>query len=538
MLKAFHLAFLFSLLFQVVQAQQTTRVIENGEEKVLQFNTEATLTLPKDLLSYYRDRGFLEVVISQSASSTPIVNTGPVYHIHLVEYDEVPNSIKALHQQSYNRFRVEETLQQTIEDYKKEGYVEAEVIVRKAEVDTVNKQLKLDIAIDRGEQVQVKELFIVGNTIQSDAYLRKISRVSDQGNLDIAAVKEARENLLNSGLFESVGEWEWVKDESGAFSVLLPVVELNRNEVEGLIGYVPNADGAGQLVGDFKGTAWNVFTEGNSVDLVYQRVRPEVSRLQLASHQYWVGQLPLELGLEFAFFQNDSTYQQRSMDVSLGYMMTSTLSIQSSLYHKVVNVNDEAPSVNEEDSKASGLELGFLFNSVVNNEVPIAGNRLALSLGRYARSSKSDDNNILRYNYLEGLVDNYTQLSKQQVLAMRIRGFSLLGDEFRDTDYQRIGGANSIRGYTEEQFLASQYIWGDVELRCITSRQQSYFFLFAAGGYFEKKNASNTIQKDLYSGGLGFDLATRLGRLKLTYALSAQTTIDNGKIHLRFTTKF
>jgi outer membrane protein assembly factor BamA len=103
-------------------------------------------------------------------------------------------------------------------------------------------------------------------------------------------------------------------------------------------------------------------------------------------------------------------------------------------------------------------------------------------------------------------------------------------------DLIRFGGANSFRGYAEEQFQAGRLLWGDIEYRFLLDRN-SYLFVFGAAGRFHRPKllteTSNQFQTtdNLYSTGFGMSYQTRIGRLKFTYAISPEESIGNGKVH-------
>ena len=89
-----------------------------------------------------------------------------------------------------------------------------------------------------------------------------------------------RRNLSSSELVEQVSD-PVIYLENDNYVVLFEVKEQNLNQLDGLIGFVPDETGKGQIVGDLDISLWNVLREGNTFELQYQRLKPETSRLNL-----------------------------------------------------------------------------------------------------------------------------------------------------------------------------------------------------------------------------------------------------------------
>jgi len=106
--------------------------------------------------------------------------------------------------------------------------------------------------------------------------------------------------------------------------------------------------------------------------------------------------------------------------------------------------------------------------------------------------------------------------------------------KLEDADFFRVGGNKNIRGYREEQFLASRLAYSNVELRYSLSRK-SFAYTFFDFGYFSRpEDTKNLLPKQeefLYGFGLGIRLETALGLVGVNYALGKGDGFLDGKIH-------
>ncbi len=131
---------------------------------------------------------------------------------------------------------------------------------------------------------------------------------------------------------------------------------------------------------------------------------------------------------------------------------------------------------------------------------------------------------------------------EKSVIATSLNGFLLESEKVTTNDLIRFGGANSFRGYAEEQFRAGTMFWGDLEYRFLLNRSSFLFAFGAAGGYHRPKLLTETTSDFrttdyLYSTGFGLSYQTQIGRLKFTYAISPEESIANGKVHFGIRTE-
>jgi outer membrane protein assembly factor BamA len=94
----------------------------------------------------------------------------------------------------------------------------------------------------------------------------------------------------------------------------------------------------------------------------------------------------------------------------------------------------------------------------------------------------------------------------------------------------RYGGAASLRGYREEEFVADWVIISQLEIRYRVSSENS-FYTFIDGSYDEQKRTPASV-------GLGLKQKTPMGVLQLDYAIGKDNKPKEGKIHIRIINRF
>ncbi len=542
--------FLFSLVVLIsipgigFAQERSIQVLENGEISrsiiLSKENQESTI---QQLTAFYTDKGYFDVQISSTDEEPIQVKTGLRYRIRSLAFELEVDSVFVAYEitgEFYSKELIEKRINEEYLKTVEEGYLNAKVSIEEVNLDSLSKTVSITAKKICGEQIRVSKIIFKGNRISSQRYLSRLAQMEDSLVASKENLEQIRRNLSSSELVEEVSD-PVIYEESDNYVVLFEVKEQNLNQLDGLIGFVPDETGKGQIVGDLDISLWNVLREGNTFELQYQRLKPETSRLNLGISQDWIANIPLSIGMDFSFYQNDTTYQTRNIGLSGSYFLNSEFSIKSRIYSQSSISGSTSNFSKEPDGKKQGGDLGFNYSKLDRREVPTSGFSLDVIYGVANKDIEDDSALAFRQQRLETKVNGYIPLFEKSVLATSINGFYMIGDQFTESDLVRFAGANSLRGYSEEQFTASELLWGDIEYRFLTD-QYSYLFLFTAAGFYKRPQLYSEIdnsftQKDfLYSGGFGLSFRTAIGRLKFTYALSSTETFGNGKVHFGIST--
>lgn len=543
----FPLFILLSIFGRGFAQERSIQVIENkGNPKSITLDKpDNSLTDRQLLLVHYSNNGFFDAEIYLIDSETYTVNTGEKYKISslVFEHDiDTINTYEELMGEFYSSVLIEKRITEEYNKIVDEGYYEANVSVKEIDIDSLSKTVSIIAFKEKGKLTKLNEVIFKGNSINSQQYLARISGIKDSLIATQINLNQIKRNLASSELLEEVSD-PIIYSEEGKFIVLFNVQERNLNQLDGLIGFVPDASGKGQIVGDLDISLWNVLRDGNAFELQYQRLKPETSRLELGVSQHWIANIPLSIGLDFSFYQNDTTYQTRKIGLNSSYSITSNLDLDGRIYSQTSNSSEELQFQQEPDGEKQGADLGFTFSNLDRVEVPQKGIHLELLYGIANKDIERDSVLSFRQQRIETEIRFYFPIANQSVIASSLHGFYVLGRGITESDLIRFGGANSLRGYSEEQFTASELLWGDVEYRFLTDRN-SFLFVFGAAGYYNRselateQNATFAQSDFLYSGGIGLSYKTAIGRLKFSYALSPSETIGNGKVHFGIRTGF
>jgi outer membrane protein assembly factor BamA len=172
---------------------------------------------------------------------------------------------------------------------------------------------------------------------------------------------------------------------------------------------------------------------------------------------------------------------------------------------EIVNYYGTDTTVSETSDNLLGAGFGFA------QETLIWTNTVDLRLDYLFR-----DADRLRIEY-----DSQTELWK---VSVGIHYRRVQTDSFGFFDYVRIGGANDLRGYLEDEFLTTRALWLNLE-----------YHRFPVFPLFDIARLADEI---VYSFGLGIEARSRFADASLILAWPKNGTWEDGKLHLTFSKGF
>ena len=129
-------------------------------------------------------------------------------------------------------------------------------------------------------------------------------------------------------------------------------------------------------------------------------------------------------------------------------------------------------------------------------------------------------------------IENYIQLFRKSNISLKVFGSGswINSGTLHSGELIRYGGANNLRGYTEDYFKSDWVIIPSIEynVKLGSNQQITLFSDFAL---------QNTYKPIPFGYGIGFTQVTKNSVLKLYYGLGRGDSVKNGKIHLQFLTR-
>lgn len=439
---------------------------------------------------------------------------------------------------------LEQDLRSLIASYERIGYPFAAVRVQELALtgDSISPRLRLEIAVDEGSKVVLSEIRVTGNKETHEHVIVRETRIAPNEVYNEDKVSKIPQRLNRLNIFSSVGEPQVYVNPAGG-GLLLTVQEGNTNTFDGILGYLPAArtDEGGYITGLISVSMRNLFGTARRLDVRWQRDGKESQEVGFNYSEPWLFDLPLNLTAGFSQRQQDSLYVKRNVEAKAVLMFADAFSISGSIAREEVIPSSSLSQafVSSSHSVYAGIELRFDTRDDIVSPTSGANYRTGYeigtknSAGNPGASPIPPQSNVVQRVGLDA--ELYTSLFLRQVIMFGIHARQITSDNLEIGDRYRFGGANSLRGYRENQFLGSRIAWTNAEYRFLLARR-SFFYLFIDNGYYyvpaDAINSIASVQAFKYGFGIGIRLDTSLGNIGLSVALGEGDAFNEAKVHV------
>lgn len=488
--------------------------------------------------------------------NTPIVIDKIIFtNLDSTNYSPIIDQFEYLKGQKLNKESIELNIEQLLIEYENSGHPFARIIISSVNVyyDSVKEENIADLylRLEIGSENKIDKIEITGNTSTKDYVILRELRFETGASYIQKQIDELPQRLNRLRFFEPVQIPKFYINSKKEGVLLIDVKEKNTNNFDGIIGYIPPGknERSGYVTGLINVSLRNLFGTGRAAAIKWNKYDRKSQELDLKYLEPWFLGYPFNINLNLYQRIQDSTYVQRRLEGALEYLATEdisgSVSISSETVVPTIRVKPVFTIYNS-SYITTGLNL-----KIDTRDDPYSPTQGLLFINSYSYSRKKINGPI---EYITANLETsvnlqrftvsfnfFYELFSRQVVAIGVNGRELRSSSFENSDLFRLGGTNTLRGYREEQFIGSRIFWSNLEYRALLTRR-SFAFLFFDTGYYlrpaeEEKNILKT-EDFLYGFGLGLNIETALGVLRVSYALGKGDTFSDGKIHFGVLNEF
>jgi outer membrane protein insertion porin family len=548
---------------------------QENQVQIISSDSEREFSVPSDLqsrillqpsdpetksliTSWLVSDGYLDAsvdsVVSDQAQTSIFVSVGNEYILNDLVVSEAKNAgvndqiilnTSQFEQRVFTQNLTKEISDYVLSVYEQRGFYLAEFRIVSLTKNSENASVSIKATVAPGDRIRIRGVRFQGVERNSESYLRRVAGIAGGEILTPGLQGRGRQNLVNSGLFDDVSDGELIFVDDNPY-LLYEVSEQQLNFFDGLIGYQPDPSGSASIAGYGDILLRNTVANGNIIDLRYEQLQPLVSKLDLKIEQQFLGGLPLDIGAGLNFTQQDSSYLVRNFRLTSGYRLFPGFRISAQVRAERSSVTQTDILNSAIDSRANFYGVGFQIRNINRYMVPTKGFEGTVLLERGRRfindeRFQSVTGRSFSQTILQSTARGYIPLGNRPVLVPMVQAMFLESPDYLITDLFRFGGAESFRGFREDQFRGSSVVWGELEGRYMLQRN-SYLFMFGAYGYYQRPPLLNEADDELafndslssFGFGLAFD--TQLGIIKFSYAVSPNENLSNGNVHVGIST--
>ena len=440
-------------------------------------------------------------------------------------------------------------MSQTVQRLANQGYPFATLAI--TEVNPTTTPLSLTIGYNTGPYITFDTLQAQGQPVINALFAGRLMGIAPGAPY---SDKRLRQGIIRLNTLPYLQAIQVQKPYFANKKATVPFTATKRkiNKVDAVVGLLPNEGAAQQLllVGRLLVELHNMARKGRYLNVDWQRVKEASSIFKLDyRHPVWAGTL-LQPSFSFALLKEDSTFLQRNLALQIGFWPGSYQHLSLGGFwqrNSILQGGAEAPAVQDSllaSTRSVGVGLTYTYNRL--NEVlnPRSGIYLNTTINLGQRTLLEQNNALTdslgssngQYKISIG-TQYHRPVSSTVGLFLHLRSAILVQDQAVLTDYYRLGGLKTIRGFRENFFFAKNYVLANIEGR-LFAKDGSVFFTFIDVAQISTQT-NNTTAVGL---GLGFTLASKSGVFSLAWAVGQQNSsgfdFQNSKLHFGYQARF
>jgi len=472
-----------------------------------------------------------------------------------INVDEYLSSFNYLKGAVFNRYKIETSINSLLSELENKGFPFAAVKIQSVHFydDSLNEEhfATLNLILTKGLKSKIDKIEVAGNSSTKDYVIIRELRIDAGEEYSQERVNNFPRRLNKLRFFEPVPPPQFYIDNENNGVLLVTVKEKNTNNFDGIIGYVPPADDdeTGYVTGLVNVTLRNIFGTGRAAAVRWQKLTRESQELELKYLEPWLLGLPFNINAELFQRIQDTTYVQRRIGGALEFLATEDISASAFVStEEVIPTEREIPvfTVYNSSTLTTGLSL-----KIDIRDDPLAPTSGLLFETGYSFSRKKIngpaeyitpglETNLNLQRITAGFSAFY-ELFFKNIVVISVNGKELSGPFFEQSDLWRFGGTRTVRGYREEQFLASRIAWSNLEYRLMLTPRSYAFVFFDAGYYSIEADEDRGVAKNenvIFGYGVGITVDTAIGLLAVSFALADGDSFSEGKIHFGIINEF
>lgn len=474
------------------------------------------------------------------------------YNANSADSSILNNELSYLLNEKFNKYSLETAFARILDEYENIGFPFANITINSiiVEEDSTGIFTDINISLEKDQKSTIDKIEIIGNEKTNNIVITRAARIFPPEVYSHAKVESIPKRLNRLRFFEPVKVPNFYFNSNNAGVLQITVQEKETNNFDGIIGYAPGDDDEpGFFTGFLNVSLRNLFGTGRAAAFKWQKENQFSQELEIKYLEPWILSYPFNVSLGFFQRKQDTTYVQSIFDGAIEFLATDDISA-SLLFatESVVPTENENNiftvfnssiistgiklSIDSRDDVYAPREGLYFINSYLYSKKTINGPE------QFITPQTKTDINLQRF---ELDFSFFYELFNRQVIAAGVHAKEMRGDFFEISDYYKLGGTSTLRGYRENQFLGNRTFWSNLEYRYLLT-PRTFAFLFLDTGYYmrneDQAKGISELSEFKYGYGLGLNLETGLGILSVSFALGEGDSFGQGKVHFGIVNEF
>ena len=470
---------------------------------------------------------------------------------------------------------VQQTQERILIWYENNGYPFAKVYFDSIQIENGN--ITAQLKAEKGALYKIDSIRIFGPEKISNQVMQRYLDIPNGATYNRQKLKDISTKIQQLDYIEEEQPFDVTYLATGAV-VNLYVKNRKRNRVNVLIGILPNnnqfASQKTFITGEADLNLKNVLGAGETIGLQWQALQPQSQRLNIIYRHPYVFKSSAGFDFAFDFLRKDSSFVNINGQIGVRYNLSITQSgkiflqlFQTILSEGGINRNlllqtRRLPDIGDVSYKNIGLQYEVIkTNYRINPRKGIEFMATASAGTKKLKKNTSvtelkdpsdptfdfgtlyDTVKLKTYQFrIQSLLAKYLPVGRQSTIKTALNAGIFQSENIFRNELFQLGGYKTLRGFDEESQYLTQYAFATLEYRLFVS-QNSYFNVFADGGWGKNKTNATNIDYTYIGTGLGLAIDAKAGIFNLAAAIGKRNddpgfNLRRVKIHIGFVSYF
>ena len=519
----------------------------------------------EQILKHYRKEGFLNAVIDSfhvdrngegTVDLVVVLHEGKPFVVQKLSLgaataahvDELVASLKTREGERFVPELLEDDIQSILQWYERIGRPLAKVSVGQIVFTEKEDRMLTDVhlLVDEGKEIRIREIRVEGNTKTKAAVIVREARLQESEMFRSDLPEKVKRRLERLQLFSSVSMPELTMNEKEEAGLLVKVTEGNQNNFDGVVGYVPPArtQDNGYVTGLVNLSLRNLLGTGRKISTRWYRENQSSQEIELHYFEPWVAEYPVNVQLGFLQRKQDSLYVRSRYDIGAEFMITEDLAAGGTYSKTTVIPGEGYGRTAIAESQSTSVGVSVRYDSRDDPTTPTLGilytteyqSGFKTTVGTTVFPGSRSSMQRISFDFLY-----YISPVLRQVIALEFHARDFSSGTLDPSDLFRLGGASTLRGYREGQFLGSRLVWTNLEYRILVSARSFFYGFLDLGRIVTPESPLNGLtasEQQKVGYGVGVRMDSGIGLIGVSVALGEGDTFGTAKLHLRLVNEF
>ncbi len=430
----------------------------------------------------------------------------------------------------------------------------------------IDNQIFANVYCDKGTYIRFDTLLIEGEGKIKGDFLRNYLKIKPNEPFSQQKVKEAEQLLKALPYLKLKKPLEVVFEYDRAF-ILITLDKIKSSQFDGIVGVLPNQEQKNRVLvtGQVQLNLANLFSTGKKLNLEWQRLRSASQLFNLEYEHPQLLRMNFGINTKLNLLKEDTSFLNIHRNIQFIYQLTHQQKVSFFADYQTTSVTDGSVSqaaVGQENQRfirfantnLLSYGIGYELNTLNDFLKPQKGWYLKGQIGtgnkkispRIGNNPTADtifrniDLNSTQWT-LHLSVQKFFYTGKNTSVMLKTVGGAVVNNQLFMNELYRLGGLNSIRGFNQNAFYASQYLVNTVEAR-LYFEESSYLLAFVDYAYVSYRIPTQSFKDTPLGMGVGISFSTKGGIFNFVYAMGTsqfqQLGVNQAKIHFGYVSRF